>query len=101
MPELNDHRSALGVHGSGDLFPSLDLLVGVAARRPSIALRLRGDLRRLGDDQASGSALRVIFNSEWTRHQTRTSAVPGQRRHDDMIGKLQSTGGSGFEESLW
>ena len=67
MPELNDDGSALGVHGRSDLFPSFDLLVGVAARRSGIALCLRGDLRCLGNDQASGSPLCVIFNSERPR----------------------------------
>ena len=71
MPELNDDFSALGVHGVGDRFPSSDLVVRIAARRVGVALRLRRDLRGLGDDQASRGALGVIFSSKRTRDQAR------------------------------
>ena len=86
VPELQDDLAALGVHGVGDEAPAGDLCVVVDARRPGVAFAHGGDLRRFGDDQAGGGALRVVDRIELMRHVgAARCAVARERRHDDAV----------------
>lgn len=87
MPELHEDAAAPGVNGIRDFSPARNLLCRVDAGGVLIALRLLGHLGRLCDDEAGTRALGVVFCSQCAWHETRTGAVAGQGRHDDMIGK--------------
>ena len=64
MPELQHHAAAAGMHRSGHALPALDLLGAVDAGRGDIALTLRRDLARFGDDEACARTLSVIERAE-------------------------------------
>jgi hypothetical protein len=90
MPELEEHAPAGAMHALHDFAPTLDLLVGPNAGGVRIADAGGGDRRRLGNDQAGGRALRVIF----AHHRIRNASWAGrsiarQGREDNAVGKFQ------------
>jgi hypothetical protein len=91
VPQLYDDGPALGMHRVSNLSPAGDLRVAIAAGRAGVALRLGGNLGRLGDDQARGRALAIVVGRESARRETWAGAVAGQRRHDNPVGELESS----------
>ena len=89
MPELHDDGSALGVDGIRHLAPAGDLRLVIATGGMGIALRLLGNLRRLGDDQPRRCPLTVLFRGKRARHQPGAGAIAGERRHDDAVVQLE------------
>ena len=89
MPDLQEDAPALGVNRIRDHPPACDLLRRVDSRGVLIALGLRRDLRRLGDDQPGTGALSVIFGGMRSGDQPGGSAVTGQGGHDDPVGQFQ------------
>ena len=100
MPQLQEDAPALGMDRIGDLAPSGDLFGRIDAGRVLIALCLRRYLRRLGDDQSRGRALRVIFGRMGSGHQALRGAVAGQRCHDDAVRQAQGAKVIGLKECV-
>ena len=86
------------MHCVGHAPPPCDLLGAVDAGRIDIALALGADLRSLGDDQSRARALPVVLDREAGGHLPGRSAVTGQRRHDDAVGKVELTDADGVEK---
>ena len=77
---------AAGVmHRVGNSRPTGSLLGGMNARRADLADALRADLRRFGDDQAGGSALRIVGCGDGVRDVALDRAAARHRRHHQAI----------------
>ena len=63
-------------------------------------MALNADRGGLGDIQAGGRALTVIFGIQRGRNAACTGAHAGQRRHDDPVGKGQSAELERLEEDV-
>ena len=98
MPELDEDASAALMHAVGHLAPAGDLFLRIDAGRVLIALALLRDLAGLGDQQARGGALAVIFDCQRIGHQARDRAVAGQGRHDKAVGQRERTELEGLEK---
>src|SRR5262249_50234611 len=68
-----------------DFTPTGHLLLRVNAGRVLVALTLLRDLARFGDQQSSGCALAVIFDSERVRHKSCDGAISRQGCHNSAI----------------
>ncbi len=88
VPELQEDASALGVHGGGRQLPAFDLRGRPDAGRADVALALRADVGRFGDDEAGRGALGVVGGLQLAGDALVVGPRPGQRRHDDAVGEL-------------
>src|SRR5579863_9573289 len=62
MPELREHAPPFGLNRLHDLFPALDLPVGIDAGCAIPASGSQGDVGRLADNEAAvRSAIRIIL----------------------------------------
>jgi hypothetical protein len=93
--QLHDDPAAPCVHGLGDAAPAGFLLVVRDPGLAGVGARLRVRVGALGDDQADAGALPVVLDDEVARHARGTGAHPGQRGHDDAVGKLEVAQGDG------
>ena len=100
MPELQPDASALGVDGPGYAFPASYLSLGPDTGRARIADTHGFHRGRLGDDQAGGGALCIVFG-----HKGRGRAFFGRRTHarkrghDDAVRQNQVAKAQGVEEA--
>ena len=92
MPELEQDSPAGIMHGAGDGFPALDLLVRPDARRVRIADAHRGHGGGFGEDQAEGGALGVILGHQRVRHAPGGGPATGERCHHDAVWKSEGSG---------
>ncbi len=98
MPELDEDAPAALVHAVGDLAPPGHLFFRVDAGRVLIALTLLRDLARLGDEQARGCALPVIFYRQRIGHHSGDRAIAGQGRHHQSVRQRKGAKLKGLEE---
>jgi hypothetical protein len=98
MPELEKNAAPRNVHGPRHPPPALDLLGRVDARRRNIALPLRQDLRRLGDDQTCACPLGIIQCVELGGDIAYCCPASGERRHDGAVLAFVGTDDDGREE---
>ncbi len=89
MADLQPDPPGLGVHGVGDPAPPRDLLGRVNAGRVDVALAVRPDLGRFGDDQAGAGALGIVERREAAWHTVPAGAIAGERCHHDPIGQAE------------
>ena len=90
MPKLEEYAPAGRMHGVRDLAPARHLLIGPYAGRMRVADALGRDRSRFGDDEAGGSALRVIVAHQRVRNPTWAGrSISRQRRHDNAVGNLE------------
>ena len=88
------------MYGIGHQSPTGFLLRTVDARRANIAFTLLQHLRRLGNDQASGGALRVVLSGERRRRIAISAcARTSERSHEDTIGCVYRTDAQWGKES--
>ena len=88
VPELDGDPAARRMHRSSHLFPAGDLLLRMDARRARIAMSLRTDRRRFGQDQTGRSALAVVLDRQIGRHVAGAGAIARQRGHDNAVGQV-------------
>src|SRR4051812_18588063 len=102
VPDLVEDETALGVDGAYDLFPALDLLGRVDARRARIADGLGRNIGGFGDDQpALAGALAVIGGVHRLGNVAGLAgAQPRERRHDDAMRERDRAEREGLEESV-
>ena len=89
MHHLGEDAAALGVHGSGDIGPALELFLGHQAglaREPPAG---GAGIRALTDDQAEGSPLPVVLDNQRAGNAFLAGADAGQRRHHKSVGQFQ------------
>src|ERR1700730_10857328 len=88
VPELCNDAAAGCMNGIRDTSPSADLLHRPEARRIGPAKSFRANRGGFGDDQPSRSSLRIILLLQGRWHVImRLGTHPGERRHDDAVGK--------------
>src|SRR5271166_839291 len=85
MPQLKEDPASTLMNGFDDSAPRSHLLGRMNPRSIDVAFAHGRDLRRLGHDESSRSALRVISRREFARHAIYVSAVARERRHEDTI----------------
>lgn len=95
VPELAENESASFVDGGGDLLPAFDLLRGVDAGGGGIAVAGGVDGGGLGDNEAHGGALAVVFHHEVGGDVAFGGAVTGEGGHHDAV--RQGETGSEFK----
>src|SRR5665213_743025 len=98
MPELDEDPSAALVDAVRHPAPAGDLLLRVDAGGVLITLALLRNLARLGNQEARGGALAVIFHGERARHLAGDRAVARQRRHHEAVGERERADFEGFEK---
>lgn len=90
VPELREDAPAVGMHSVGHLAPARDLLGGVDAGRPRVALAERRHIRAFTDDETGARTLRVVRGHQFVGDiagLARTRA--GHWRHDDAVRQCQ------------
>ena len=100
MPKLQHDGGAGDMHCLGDAFPTFDLFGAVNSRRRNIALALRCDLRRFGNDEARARTLSVIKGVQLRRHVAGSGPAAGQGGHDSTVLKPEWAQLGGSEE-VW
>jgi hypothetical protein len=89
VPELQKHTPARRMHAVNNLAPALDLFVGPHAGGVRIANACGRDGSRFGNDEAGGSALRVIVAHHRVRNPPWAGrTVARQGRHENAVGNL-------------
>src|SRR5258708_3966496 len=90
VPELCNHASAGCMDGIRDAPPPADLLLGPQAWRIGPAKSFRANRGGLADDESGCSTLRVVLRLQGRGHMImRLRTHPGERRHDDAVGKIE------------
>src|ERR1700679_1491396 len=98
MPQLKEDAASTIVNGLHNAAPSSHLFGRMNPWSISAPLAHRRDLRRLGHDESSGSALRVKRRREFARHAVVVCAGTRKGRHEDAIRQNQRAELNGFEE---
>jgi hypothetical protein len=98
MPQLKEDSASTLVNGFHDSTPGSYLFGGMNAWSIDVALAHGRDLRRLGHDESSRSALCVVSRSEFAWHAICVCAVACKGRHEDAICQDQRSKLNRFEE---
>jgi hypothetical protein len=85
MPQLKEDPASTLMNGFHNSAPGSHLLDGMNPWGIDVPFAHGRNLRRLGDDESSRSALRVISCRQFAGHPIRISTVPRERRHEDSI----------------
>jgi hypothetical protein len=89
MHHLHVDESAARVHGVRHTPPGGGLRLCLDPRRGEVAFAITGGINTFRDDEAGGSALRVIRGDEVRRLTVVVRAGAGHRGHHDAVRKFE------------
>jgi hypothetical protein len=90
--DLHDDPSPARMNGSRDRSPARNLFCRVDSGGVWVAMGISTNCRSLRDDETRRSALGVILGAHRGRHIVGSGTHPRERRHNDLIRKLDGSG---------